>query len=75
MAIIGYNELLEALRNHEKYKSEWEMGVPAETSLVIVFGKENNDREVDSIDFATTSGHEISIGTNSNGVVKSMEIY
>lgn len=76
MAIVFFDDLIDSLKFHPKYKKEFEKEVPAEISLVINFTKK--ERIIDTnktIELDTVAGSHIVVDVNEEGVVVSMEIF
>ena len=73
MAQISLRELIEVLKEHPKYKTRWELDVPAEQALYIIFEgapKEN----LDSDDFVACDGNHIVLDKTNDGRIAGIEI-
>ena len=74
MAIIHIEELIEIIKDHPKYKNEWEQGADAKQALYISFGKKGSDKQVESENHDAADGSMIVVDKSKDNVVQGIEI-
>jgi len=73
MASIRYSDLVDLIRSHPKYKTDWEQGVPVETALYISFS-DQKPQSVTSNVLSTSIGKELVLDMLDEESVAGVEI-